>query len=199
MSEHPDEVITYEIKHHREALLQSGLPCMPWEDLAAFEDRYRTLIRIGLAENLQPPSPIEKKKGKGKQTKTKNLLDRLHLHQEATLAFMHDFRVPFTNNEAERAIRMIKNQQKVSGSFRSEEGAKSFARIRGFVSTLRKQGRPVLNTLRNIFDGISVIAIVVTTFYHMERALSLFFFDFTVYWKRIYSFIAVNYIPFIAP
>lgn len=150
--------LLYEIKGRKEELVQSGYVAMAPDELAAFENRYRMIVRIGLAENPPPPPPAKKKRGRVKQSKTKNLLDRLDTNRDAALAFMHDFRVPFTNNEAERAIRMIKNQQKVSGSFRSLEGAQIFSRIRGFVSTLRKQDLPILEKLRQVLEGDPVIS-----------------------------------------
>ena len=149
--------LLYAIKKRKEELIQIGCHVMEPEERAAFEDRYRVLVKVGFAENPPLPPPPQKKRGPVKQSKTQNLLDRLNTKRDAVLAFMHDFRVPFTNNEAERAIRMIKNQQKVSGSFRSMEGAQIFSRVRGFVSTLRKQNLPVLNMLRQVFEGKPVI------------------------------------------
>ena len=69
------------------------------------------------------------------------------------LAFLDDLRVPFDNNQAERDLRMLKVQQKISGGFRTATGAAAFARIRGYVSTLRKQGLPVLAALESVFAG----------------------------------------------
>jgi transposase len=72
---------------------------------------------------------------------------------EAVLAFLYDLTIPFDNNQAERDLRMLKVQQKVSGSFRSDGGAAAFARIRGYLSTLAKQGTALLTALEALFDG----------------------------------------------
>ncbi|HEY6409137.1 MAG TPA: IS66 family transposase [Ktedonobacteraceae bacterium] len=92
-------------------------------------------------------------KGRVKQSAARNLLDRLRKHQKAVFCFLEDLRVDFDNNQAERDLRMIKVQQKVSGCFRSLAGAQAFSRIRGYGSTLRKQGLPLLPALQATLSG----------------------------------------------
>lgn len=118
---------------------------------ARFKRRYRALIADGLEAN--PPAPASGQRGRTKQSKAKNLLDRLDRHASWVLAFMGDFTVPFDNNLAERDLRMVKVQQKVSGCFRRPAGAAAFCRIRGYLSTLRKQAQPILTALESVFVG----------------------------------------------
>lgn len=113
-----------------------------------YHQKYRQILTNALV--LYPPEPKNKghpKRGRKRQSKSKNLLDRLIDFEDATLLFMEDFRVPFDNNLAERDIRMVKVQQKISGCFRSNEGANIFCRINGFISTVKKQGKNVMDYL----------------------------------------------------
>jgi len=123
------------------------------EQLQAFHRRYDAIIQEGLAANPPPPPPPVKKRGRRKQTPPKNMLDRLRKHKAETLAFMTDFKVPFDNNLAERDVRMIKVKQKVSGAFRTLEGAQIFCDIRSYISTARKQQVDVLEAMTDAFLG----------------------------------------------
>lgn len=141
-----------EIKKTVENAVEAGQPRLSPRLEECFEERYQSLIQQGYQVNPPPPE-IPHKRGRPKQSAARNLLDRLEAHPREVLAFMYDFSVPFDNNLAERDIRMIKVKLKVSGNFRSEEGATAFCRIRSYLSTLRKQGRPILPALESLFLG----------------------------------------------
>ncbi|MBU0700355.1 transposase, partial [bacterium] len=119
----------------------------------SFEEKYCQIIKKGLTENPIPISLNQTgKRGRKKQSRAKNLIDRLNTHQREALAFMYDFNVQFDNNQAERDIRMTKVQQKISGTFRSTQGANIFCRIRGYISTVRKNSLSVINTIQAVFE-----------------------------------------------
>lgn len=129
----------------------AGRTALSPHQCAGYEAAYTRLLNDGLAAN--PPSPPTGKRGRPKQTPARNLLERLKTHRAAILAFLHDFTVPFDNNQAERDLRMLKVKQKVSGCFRSPAGADYFCRIRGYISTLRKQEHSILDGLTSVFTG----------------------------------------------
>jgi len=122
------------------------------ERRAYFEQRYDALLAQGFADNPPPAAPPPKKRGRKKQSPPKNLLDRFQKYKAEILTFMHDFRVPFDNNLAERDVRMVKIKQKVSGTFRTRSGAETFCDIRSYISTVRKHG---LNVIDAIYDALA--------------------------------------------
>ena len=126
-------------------------------EVADWKAQYVALLEEGYRANPPDPPPEAGKRGRRKQSAARNLLDRLSTHQEAVLLFLDKFAVPFDNSLAERDIRMVKVQQKVSGCFRSPAGAVAFCRIRGYLSTLRKQGFAVLTALEQALVGHPVL------------------------------------------
>jgi transposase len=125
------------------------------DETMQFETLYQLILEAGCYQN-PPPERISMGKntvGRQKKTKARNLLERLECRKKETLAFMYDFNVPFDNNQAERDIRMMKVQQKISGTFRSGRGAVDFCRIRSYISTARKNSVNAIEAIRNAFDG----------------------------------------------
>ena len=144
-----------EIKAAVEATPAPAMSLAPPER-EAFAKRYDAVVHAGFEANPAPIPPIEgegKKRGRPQQPPPVNLLIRLRDFTGQVLAFMSDFRIPFDNNQGERDIRMVKVKQKVSGGFRTLEGAKRFGRIRGYISTARKNAKNVFEAIRDAFDG----------------------------------------------
>jgi transposase len=133
----------------------SGGKSLEFAKVQVYEKRYEEILQAGYKEYPEHPrkETTVKKRGRKKQSKSLNLLDRLWYGMREVLAFMHDFQVPFDNNLSERDIRMMKVHQKISGGFRSNEGAEWFCRIRSYISTARKNSQNVLSAVRNAFVG----------------------------------------------
>jgi transposase len=111
------------------------------EDIEIYEYKYRKILDDARAD--MEKFPIE----------SQRMIKRLSKYEQETLLFMYDFSIPFTNNLSERDLRMPKAKQKISGGFRTKEGADAFARIRGFVSTVKKRGKNVMDGMAAIFKG----------------------------------------------
>jgi hypothetical protein len=150
-----------DIKTAVDTARDEGQSALPAATVVAFEQRYAAALKAGYQRNPRPPPPPPvtggKKRGRPAQTPPLNLLDRLRDFKTETLAFLHDFRVPFDNNLAERDVRMVKVKQKVSGGFRTVEGAQGFARIRGYLSTARKNATNVFAAIRDAFAACPFI------------------------------------------
>ena len=113
--------------------------------------RFAALLAQGLA--AEPPPVRGPRPAKPRRTPGAQLLDRLQRYRAAVLRFVHDLAVPFDNSEAERDLRMMKVEQKVSGGFRTEAGAHTFCALRSYLVTARKQGVAALEALRGALTG----------------------------------------------
>jgi len=128
--------------------------CVTGTVAKAFLRRYRKILTKGEKEcPLPKPKADSIKRGRIAKSKSRNLLERLRDFETETLRFMTNKLVPFTNNQGENDIRMTKVQQKISGCFRSFEGAQIFCRVRGYLSTCRKHGLGPTEALQTLFSG----------------------------------------------
>jgi len=153
-----------EMKAEVEHAKAAGQHDLDGQILACFLRRYDELLTEGDLANPPPPVPrksdqSKRTPGRPKQSLARTLLNRLSESKWAMLRFLLDFAVPFDNNLAERDLRMIKVQQKVSGCFRTEEGVVMFCRIRSYLSTLRKQGIKLVPALNHTFSGHPVLPV----------------------------------------
>lgn len=131
-----------------------GATTLPPDQRADIDQRYQHLIDQALAATAPPPQGWPKgKRGRVKKTKARNLAERFDQQRSKILAFVDDFSVPFDNNLAERDIRMVKVQQKISGCFRSWSGAHAACCLRSYLSTMIKQGHAAFDLLTALFAG----------------------------------------------
>lgn len=147
---------------------ERGTYRVPLQERDEWVAQYCQILARGYA--AQPPVSAQAqappKKGRPKQSAAKNLLDDLLGRAEQVLAFLEDLALPFTNNQAERDLRMVKVQQKIAGTFRTGSGATIFCRIRSYLATMRKQGQGMLNALAAVFTGYPL---PVAWFWEAER------------------------------
>jgi transposase len=150
-----------EIKEAVEGARAAGRSQLSQEEQEEFQGRYDRIVQRGAELN---PERTKRRTSKGgasgkaergriAQTEARKLAARLERNKTEVLRFMTDFRVPFDNNQAERDLRMVKLQQKIGGCFRSKEGARQFCRLRGVISTMRKQGQAVLESIEKVLRG----------------------------------------------
>lgn len=133
-----------------EKAIAKGRKSLDHSTLHSIRVRYGKLISEGWAANKLPTAGTE---GKWYENTATNLLDRLDIYRDEVLRFTTDFNSPFDNNQGERDIRMVKLQQKISGSWRTKAGADDFCAIRSYVSTMKKHGYDILAGLRQLFEG----------------------------------------------
>lgn len=131
-----------------------GARAVPAQERDGWVAQYFDLLASGYAAQPTPSAEdVPKRTGRRKQSAAKNLLDAFLRRADQVLAFLDDLSIPFTNNQAERDLRMVKVPQKIAGTFRSEDGATAFCRIRSYLSTMRKQGQGMLLALAAVFEG----------------------------------------------
>lgn len=144
------------LKRAKDEAQQAGRDALDPAVLDRYLQLYQRIVMRGLHQNPRPEATGadgRRKRGRPKRGAARSLLERLQTWEAAVLRFAFDFAVPFDNNLAERDLRMAKVRMKISGCFRSATGADHFCRIRGYISTLRKQGQDVLEGLRSTFAG----------------------------------------------
>jgi transposase len=152
----PMAKLLLEIKAAVERARAAGAARLHGEEEEQFRRCYEALLRRGFELNPERTRPRggggrgQGERGQVAQTAARKLVARLERCQPEVLRFMTDFRVPFENNQAERDLRMVKLQQKIGGCFRSGEGAREFCRLRGVISTARKQGQAVLDSIEKV-------------------------------------------------
>lgn len=145
-----------EMKQATDLAKEIGRKDLPVALIESFERDYDQVIEEGFEQNPEQ-SRTTGTRGRIKQTPAYNLLSRLRQRKENALLFLRDLSVPFDNNTGEQAMRMPKVKIKISGCFRTEEGASNFGIVRSYLDTLRKQGIQVYSAIRNLFTGKLVI------------------------------------------
>lgn len=149
----PKQLWAYELAQHLVAVqhqrFNSSLSC---DEQIKQQISYRNLLLEGLMQNPATPSKQKSKRGRPKNSVAHNLVMRLLNHADAATQFIRNPSVPFTNNQAERDLRMVKLKQKISAGFRTTQGARFYARIRAYISTARKQNQAILKTLTQVFQ-----------------------------------------------
>ena len=141
-----------EMKKVKDKAVEKGKDFLSYYHYHKFDKKYDELIGQARKENPLPET-TEKKRGRKKKAKILALVERLANYKASVCLFIHNFNVPFDNNQAERDLRMIKVKTKVSGCFRTEEGARDYLKIMSYVGTAHKQGYNAYEAIKNAISG----------------------------------------------
>ena len=141
-----------EMKKVKDKAVEKGKDFLSYYHYHKFDKKYDELIEQVRKENPLPET-TEKKRGRKKKGKILALVERLTNYKASVCLFIHNFNVPFDNNQAERDLRMIKVKTKVSGCFRTEEGARDYLKIMSYVGTAHKQGYNAYEAIKNAITG----------------------------------------------
>ncbi len=141
-----------EMKKVKDKAVEKGKDFLSYYHYHKFDKKYDELIGQARKENPLPET-TEKKRGRKKKGKILALVERLANYKASVCLFIHNFNVPFDNNQAERDLRMIKVKTKVSGCFRTEEGARDYLKIMSYVGTAHKQGYNAYEAIKNAITG----------------------------------------------
>lgn len=142
-----------DMKSDRDDAVENGLDRLPQYLLECYDDRFERIMGVAEHECPPPPEPEVRRRGRRKVGKERSLIERITVNKDSIFRFVHDLRVPFDNNLAERDIRNVKTKIKVSGCFRSTQGAKDYLGIMSFLSTAKKHGIDVVKALMAAFRG----------------------------------------------
>ena len=143
------------MKKAKEKAMESGKAELSRYYYKKFDKQFDELIKLGREENPMPEPDPNKKGGRRKKGKVLSLIERLEKYKESVCLFINDFAVPFDNNQAERDLRMIKVKTKVSGCFRSENGAHDFLKAMSYIYTAHKHNINAYEAILKAFTGTS--------------------------------------------
>ena len=140
------------MKKAKEEAIAGGKDSVSCNQLETFEKQYDEILKTAYAENPLPET-TEKKRGRKKKGKVLNLIGRLDKYKASVCLFIKNFCVPFDNNQAERDLRMVKVKTKVSGCFRTIEGAQEYLTIMSYIGTARKHEINPYVAIRSALSG----------------------------------------------
>ena len=135
-------------------LLYEGLNNPAMSSRRGWNQRYTRILNLSKLEHpYQQPERKKGQRGRIAKPPVNNLIQRFEKHRESILRYIFEDEVPFTNNQGERDLRMAKVQQKISGTFRTWQGAEKFARMRSYISTAKKHAESVFYALLQAVSG----------------------------------------------